>query len=162
MGADKNSETGQGSSHIEEILEERERLEKLLKEKYRKEVAILFTDICGYTEYIDTRGDISGRALLLKHNRIVLPIIESHGGKVTEIIGDAVMASFPSALQAVKSAVAIQQALQAHNLETEPADRIHVASNPTLEATKSLLPKPFTDRSAEAKTFFAGSARPSR
>ena len=126
MGADKNSETGQGSSHIEEILEERERLEKLLKEKYRKEVAILFTDICGYTEYIDTRGDISGRALLLKHNRIVLPIIESHGGKVTEIIGDAVMASFPSALQAVKSAVAIQQALQAHNLETEPADRIHV------------------------------------
>jgi class 3 adenylate cyclase/CHAT domain-containing protein/tetratricopeptide (TPR) repeat protein len=126
MAPNKKNDSGQGPSPIEKILEKRERLEELLKEKYRKEVVILFTDVCGYTEYIDKRGDISGRALLLKHNRILLPIIESHDGKVSEIIGDAVMASFPSALAAVKSAVAIQQALQAQNLKTEPADRIHV------------------------------------
>jgi class 3 adenylate cyclase len=126
MGENKRNETGQSPSDIEEILEERERLEKLLKDKYRKEVVILFTDICGYTQYIDKRGDISGRALLLKHNRILLPIIERHEGRVVEIIGDAVMTSFSSVLKAVKAAIAIQEALHSHNLETEPADRIHV------------------------------------
>jgi class 3 adenylate cyclase/tetratricopeptide (TPR) repeat protein len=126
MAPNKNHGSEQGPSHIEKILEERERLEELLKEKYRREVVILFTDICGYTDYIDKRGDISGRALLLKHNRILLPIIERHDGKVVEIIGDAVMACFPSPLTAVKSAVTIQQALQARNQKTEPADRIHV------------------------------------
>ncbi len=113
-------------SNIEEILKERERLEKVLKEEYRKEVTILFSDICGYTQYIDTRGDISGRSLLLKHNNILLPIIEENNGKVVELIGDAVMASFPDTQTAVRVAIAIQEALASYNTETDPADRIHV------------------------------------
>jgi class 3 adenylate cyclase len=126
MGKNKTNSNSTGSSDIEKILKERERLEQVLKEKYRKEVVILFTDICGYTDYIDKRGDISGRALLLKHNSIVLPLIEEYKGKVIEIIGDAVMASFSNSLDAVKGAVAIQKRLKEHNLKTEAADRIHV------------------------------------
>ena len=126
MGENKTNSNTPGSSDIEKILKERERLEQVLREKYRKEVVILFTDICGYTEYIDKRGDISGRALLLKHNSIVLPIIEEYKGKVIEIIGDAVMALFPNSLDAVKGAVAIQKGLERYNLTAEAADRIHV------------------------------------
>lgn len=122
----KTDKNGSGSSNIEKILKQREHLEQILKEKYRKKVVILFTDICGYTEYIDKRGDISGRALLVKHNSILLPIVEENQGKVIEIIGDAVMASFSNSLDAVKSAIAIQKRLKEYNLETEAADRIHV------------------------------------
>ena len=126
MTDNRSDDISPPQSNIEEILRERERLEKVLKEEYRKEVAILFTDICGYTEYIDKRGDISGRSLLLKHNSILLPLIEKNKGKVVEIIGDAVMASFPDSLTAVRVAIAIQEALASYNVETEPADRIHV------------------------------------
>ena len=126
MGENKINSNTPGPSDIEKIFKERERLEQVLREKYRKEVVILFTDICGYTEYIDKRGDISGQALLLKHNSIVLPIIEEYKGKVIEIIGDAVMASFPSSLDAVKGAVAIQKGLERYNLTAVDADRIHV------------------------------------
>lgn len=122
----KTRRAGPGPSHIEQILRERERLDRILQQEFRKEVTILFTDICGYTEYIDTRGDINGRALLLKHNRIVLPLIEEHEGKVIEMIGDAVMASFSAPLAAVKAAIAIQRALHEHNEKTEAPDRIHV------------------------------------
>ena len=94
MAEDKKKRSGPASSSVEEIFQQRERLEQLLQEKFKKEVTILFTDICGYTAYVDSRGDINGRALLLKHNHIVLPLIEKHGGKVIEIIGDAVMAAF--------------------------------------------------------------------
>ena len=97
------------STNIESILHERERLEQILREKFKKEIVILFTDICGYTKYMDTHGDISGRALLEKHNKIVFPLIEQNEGLVIKTIGDAVMASFSDPILAVKAAIAIQK-----------------------------------------------------
>ena len=112
--------------NLEQVFQEREHLDQILEQEFRKEVTILFTDICGFTEYVDTRGDINGRALLRKHNRIVLPQIEKHQGKVIEVIGDAVMASFSAPLAAVRACSAIQKALCEHNDKTESANRIHV------------------------------------
>jgi len=125
---DNESQNGEsGKSHIEEILMERERLEQVLKDKFRQEVSILFSDICDYTQYVDRRGDISGRTLLIKHNQIVLPIIEEHKGKIIEIVGDAVMASFVEPLNAVRAAVSIQEALVQYNARAVEADSIHVS-----------------------------------
>ena len=76
MAENKTRRAGSTSSHLEEIFRERERLDQILQRDFKKEVTVLFTDICGYTDYTDTRGDISGRALLMKHNRIVLPLVE--------------------------------------------------------------------------------------
>jgi class 3 adenylate cyclase/tetratricopeptide (TPR) repeat protein len=126
MAENKTRRAGSTSSSLEEVFRERERLDHILEQKFRKKVAVLFTDICGYTEYVDKKGDINGRALLMKHNRIVLPLIEKHEGKVIEIIGDAVMASFSSAPAAVKASIAVQRALYEHNQKAEAADRIHV------------------------------------
>ena len=132
MGEDKKIRAQSALSNIEEILQQRERLEQMLKDKFKKEVTILFTDICGYTEYIDARGDINGRALLSKHNRTVLPIIEKHGGRVVEIVGDAVMAAFADPLSAVKASVAIQRTLHEYNSKTGLGDRTTLRSGLTL------------------------------
>ena len=107
MGKDKQKKAKTVSGNIEEILRERDRLEQVLKENFKKEVVILFTDICGYTKYMDTHGDISGRAMLQKHNQIVMPGVEKNNGVVIKTIGDAVMASFSTPLDAVKSAVEV-------------------------------------------------------
>jgi class 3 adenylate cyclase/CHAT domain-containing protein/tetratricopeptide (TPR) repeat protein len=123
---ENKTKTRERSSNLEDILQEREHLDQILDKEFRKEVTILFTDICGFTEYTDARGDINGRALLLKHNRIVLPQIEKHEGRIIEVIGDAVMASFSIPLAAIKASTAIQTALCEHNLRTEAANRIHV------------------------------------
>ena len=60
MEEDKSKEETITKS-IDEILKERERLTKVIEEKFKKEITILFTDICGYTKYMETKGDISGR-----------------------------------------------------------------------------------------------------
>ena len=114
------------SSNIDQILEEREHLDQILKEKFHKKVTILFTDICGFTEYFDTRGDIEGLVMLKRHNNIVLPIIEDYNGKVVEIIGDAVMAAFANPIEAVQASIAIQNALHQYNSSEESKDEIHV------------------------------------
>lgn len=126
MGDEKPKEEKKMSASVAEILRERERLSKKLQEDFQREVTILFTDICGYTKYMDTRGDIDGMAMIQRHNDIVMPRVEKFEGKVIKTIGDAVMASFPSPLQAVKSAIAIQEGLEEHNSTAESGQQIKV------------------------------------
>ena len=126
MAANKTVDGGRHTSPMEEILLERERLDQVLKERFRKMVTILFSDLCGYTQYTDKKGDIQSRTLLLKHNRIVLPAIEMHNGKVIEIVGDGIMAAFDDPVDAGKAAIDVQRKLKAHNDQTTVEDQIHV------------------------------------
>jgi class 3 adenylate cyclase/tetratricopeptide (TPR) repeat protein len=126
MREDKTKDALVKEDNIAEILGERERLDQIILEKFKKQVTILFTDICGYTQYMETRGDISGRAMLQKHNNIVMPAVERHEGVVIKTIGDAVMATFPSSQLAVKASVDIQKGLNEYNLKAEASNEIHV------------------------------------
>lgn len=77
----------------------------------RKEVTVLFTDI-EYSTYLwDIRGDVEGRLMVDKHNRLLFPVVRAYRGRVIKTIGDAIMASFKSPEDAVRAAIGIQQAL---------------------------------------------------
>lgn len=89
-------------------------------------MAIVFSDISGYTKYMDTWGDIRGRAWIQKHHDIVFPIIESHDGSVLNVMGDGVMAAFSTPLAAVKASIEIHKSLDEYNSGTDPADKIFV------------------------------------
>lgn len=127
MGKNDKNKSGQDPENIEQIMRERGRLDQIIHKKFRKRMAILFSDVCGYTQFMDTRGDIAGRAWIQKHHDIVLPLIEQHGGKVLDIMGDGVMASFPTSLPAVQASMEIQRSLNKYNKETGTADEIHVS-----------------------------------
>lgn len=126
MSADKKADECHHASRMEDILLERERLDQVLKDRFRRKVTILFSDLCGYTQYTDRKGDIQSRALLLKHNSVVLPAIDMHTGKVIEIIGDGIMAAFDDPVHAGKAAIEIQRSLQTYNHQTPVDDQIHV------------------------------------
>ena len=117
---------GSGPKTIEQFLRERERIDSILQKEFNKETTILFTDICGYTEYTEKRGDLSARAMLQRHNDIVFPAIEKHGGVIIKTIGDAVMATFSTPLAAVKAASEIQNGLYQHNLKAGAGNKIRV------------------------------------
>lgn len=107
-------------------MRERDRLDNILHKKFRKRMTIVFTDVCGYTKYMDTRGDIAGRAWMQKHHDIVLPLIETHNGKVLSLMGDGVMASFEDTIDAVTACMAIQNGLLTYNKTAESVDELHV------------------------------------
>lgn len=77
----------------------------------RKQVTVLFTDIEYSTLLWDIRGDIEGRLMVDKHNRLLFPVIRAHRGRVLKTIGDAIMASFKTPEDAVRAAIGIQQIL---------------------------------------------------
>lgn len=78
----------------------------------KREVTILFTDIEDSTRYWGNRGDVSGRLMVDRHNRIIFPIVRQFRGKVIKTIGDSVMAMFAQPEDGVSASIAIQQALQ--------------------------------------------------
>ncbi|MGH6707828.1 MAG: adenylate/guanylate cyclase domain-containing protein [Bradyrhizobium sp.] len=78
----------------------------------RRLVAIAFVDIVGYSILMardETRTHQRWMAIL---GRIVHPQSAQHRGRVVKSTGDGVLAEFPSAFDAVKWAIDVQQAVQ--------------------------------------------------
>lgn len=75
-------------------------------------VALLFTDLTGSTALYAREGDARAFRLVLDHFDVLREVVERWGGTVVKTIGDAVMAAFPSDLDAVRAAWAALQGLE--------------------------------------------------
>lgn len=80
----------------------------------RKLAAILAADVVGYSRLMGD-DDEATLAALKESREIFRRCIADHGGRIVNAPGDAVLAEFPSAVEAVRAGVTIQKALGAHN-----------------------------------------------
>jgi adenylate cyclase len=92
----------------------------------RRLAAILFADVVGYSRL--TRQDEVGtwRRLQSVLQDVVRPSIKAHAGRVVRIKGDGILVEFASAVEAVASAVALQQAMAQRNANVLNAHRIEL------------------------------------
>ena len=89
----------------------------------RRLAAILAADIAGYSALMGsdearTVSDLKG------HQAVVLPMVNEFGGRVIDTAGDGILAEFPSVLNAVECAVAIQRKMVERNTAIEPERRM--------------------------------------
>src|SRR5947209_3818418 len=101
---------------IEMAQEPQDRMERRLS-------AILAADIAGYSALMGadearTVRDLKG------HQAVVLPMIREFGGRVIDTAGDGLLAEFPSVVNAVKCALAIQSKMAGRNAPVEPERRM--------------------------------------
>jgi class 3 adenylate cyclase/tetratricopeptide (TPR) repeat protein len=111
---------------IEKLLQERQKIDALLKEKFTRQITVLFTDIKDSTSFFASRGDIEGRLMVQMHNNLLFPIIKKYQGWVVKTIGDAIMAGFDDPLMAVRASAEMQQTLFAYNQTARPSEQIHI------------------------------------
>ena len=90
----------------------------------RKLAAIVFTDICGFTELMG-RDETKAMALLDLQRTILKPIVDTFNGEWLKEIGDGVLISFPSAVNAVTCSLEIQRLL-AENSDLTLRIGIHI------------------------------------
>ena len=89
----------------------------------RKLCAILSADVVGYSRLM--QSDEAATVGLLKEYRTAIGrIVERHKGRVVNAPGDALLAEFPSAVEAVEAAVEIQHCVAGRNLEIAPERRM--------------------------------------
>ena len=91
-----------------------------------KNLAIMLTDIKGFTDKTSRKSRDQIKEMLANHNALVLPVIEKHQGKLIKTIGDAFLVTFESSTDAVLCGVAVQEALASFNKDKAPDDRLDI------------------------------------
>ncbi len=78
------------------------------------ELAILFADVVGSTHIYEVMGDLRARDMVLTCVDIMRTATEAHEGTVIKTIGDEIMATFPTADNALNAASQMQHEIRAH------------------------------------------------
>jgi Adenylate cyclase, family 3 (some proteins contain HAMP domain) len=88
----------------------------------RRLAAILVANVVGYSRLM--QADEAGTLAALKARRrdVFQPAIARHRGRIFKVMGNGVLVEFPSAMDAVECAVALQKAMDSANVGL-PEDR---------------------------------------
>jgi class 3 adenylate cyclase len=89
-------------------------------------LAIVFTDIKGFTERTSRQTLEENQRLLQVHHQLLAPLFKAFGGRIVKSIGDAFLVTFESPTQAVLSGIAIQDRLWHHNRTAPEGERLQV------------------------------------
>ena len=90
----------------------------------RRLSAILAADVVGYSRLmgLDEAGTLA--ALKAHREELIEPKIAEHKGRVVKLMGDGILAEFPSAVEAVQCAVQIQHCMDERSSEDPEDGRI--------------------------------------
>jgi len=89
-------------------------------------LAIVLTDIAGYSETTARQSRLANERLLATHNRILFPIVRRFKGRHVKSIGDALLLVFRSPTDAMLCAMAMQDALFEYNRNASKEEQIHL------------------------------------
>lgn len=89
-------------------------------------LAIVFTDIAGYTEATASRSRADTANILRIHNEILLPIVEAYRGFHVKSIGDSLLLTFSSPTDALLASMAMQDSLYSYNDDAPENQQIHI------------------------------------
>ncbi len=81
-------------------------------ENSRETKTILFADLYGSTAYKLNHSDLDWVPVIGQFYKLATKAIEERGGQVTKFIGDAVMATFDDAGDALRAAITIQETIE--------------------------------------------------
>ena len=116
-----------GIRPIELTTQELSSIERYRQLRQTSVLVILFTDLKGFTELTERRGEHQALELLKRHDEILVKAIEEeNGGLVVKHIGDSVMAVFSEPSTAVERALRIQERIRGFNEGNPDADGLAV------------------------------------
>lgn len=91
-----------------------------------RNIAIMLTDIKGFTSKTAGFSRAETQELLSKHRELVLPVILKFHGRLVKTIGDAFLVAFDSPTDAVICGVEIQVVLKDHNADKSHGEKIEI------------------------------------
>ena len=91
----------------------------------QKLAAIMFTDIISFSK-MTGNNEKKALSILHEHNGLLSEQFTKHNGNVIKELGDGYLTEFPSSLESVNAAIAIQSSLYVYNATKEIDNRINI------------------------------------
>jgi class 3 adenylate cyclase len=110
-----------------EFPERQEETDAQIHEEFCKLVSIMVMDSCGFSRSVRQHGIVNYLARLERLSRMVVPLIEGHGGRVLRIEADNIFALFPGPDAATRCALEVQRHVEIANEPLPAASEIYVA-----------------------------------
>jgi adenylate cyclase len=115
-----NNDTPKGR-YDGDVLEGAQRMAERVE---RRLTAILAADVVGYSRLMGADEEGTLAALKAIRRELVDPRIAEHRGRIVKTTGDGILIEFPSVVEAVACAVAVQREMAERNVATPEARRI--------------------------------------
>ncbi|MCP5071780.1 MAG: tetratricopeptide repeat protein [Rhodobacteraceae bacterium] len=89
----------------------------------RKLAAILFYDVVGFSRAMGRDETTTRSAVISNQKDLIVPLAQSHYGRLIQVMGDGGFMEFSSAVEAMQFAVAMQNTVTEHNREVTEKQR---------------------------------------
>jgi len=89
-------------------------------------LTVMLTDIQGFTARTSLQTHEENARMLETHDRLLMPLVKEHDGRLVQKRGDALLVVFRSPTSAVLCGMAMQDRLWRHNQTVPEADRLNV------------------------------------
>jgi class 3 adenylate cyclase len=106
---------------LADLIRLRDDLAQILRRRFGRTLALVFTDVEGSTAYFARFGDEAGRALQQRHIEMLHALAVRVGGRIVDTAGDGAFAIFPTVDTACATLREMQQQISVHNL-SRPAE----------------------------------------
>ena len=126
VSEDNNKKGDLEKPDLEKLLDERARLDDLLKQKFIKQISVMFTDMKDSTALAESEGDIAIRFLIKRQNDILFPIIEKNDGVMIKTMGDGTLSYFKDAQKSLRAAIEIQKIINDINIKMKDSIPIYI------------------------------------
>lgn len=90
----------------------------------RRLAAIVAIDIVGYSRLMGADEEATLAALKALRSELLNPSVAAHGGRVVKLMGDGALVAFPSVVNAVRCAIAMQEGMAGRNAGLSEDGRI--------------------------------------
>lgn len=101
---------------LTEIIQLQTQLSQTLQRRFERNLALVFTDVAGSTQYFARFGDEAGRRHVQRHIDLLNKVLPASSGRIVDTAGDGAFTCFPNVEAARKAMVELQQSIMRENL----------------------------------------------
>lgn len=91
---------------------------------YGETWCIMATDLSGFSRGVAERGIVHYLRIIHESERLLLPVLERHGGKLLKVEGDSLLAIFARANEALHAAIEMQRTARRYNEGKAEPERV--------------------------------------
>lgn len=91
---------------------------------FGEEWAVLFTDLSGFSRHVAEYGIIHFLQTIFESERLLVPLIEEHGGVLLKIEGDSMLIIFRNVERAMACVIEMQKCTAAYNQGREASEQV--------------------------------------